>query len=143
MVESDTAFVRKSWKASYRFSKDARGLRDSQYYAWMDKTLDQVFDRKPLALVAVKNFLINDVQVEKIVGFIVAEHSLPTTVVHFLYVKQSHRRNKVAKRLLHKALTTLPQGQLVYTFQTHHQPLATRYGFAHVRIERILHSNAA
>lgn len=100
MCREDRPFIASSWLTSYGRSAVARSLDPKIYHAKQGRLIDRLLADASVILVAVSAS-----ESSQLRGWIVAD--LPAgevvTVVHFMYVKTTFRREGVAKALLREA----------------------------------------
>lgn len=117
--EADKAFVYESWLESFRVSHAAGPFPMRMYRKVYTETLDALIAR-PGAQVLVACSPDDD---DQVLGFVCHERRATVPpIVHYLYVKQLFRRERVATILMTAA--DIPTGRrFIYTFKT---PVATR-----------------
>jgi len=120
LVESDVAYVAKTWVESYRRESTwARGQTDGIYYPAHRKLVNDLLARAPCIVAA------NPKSPTHIVGFCCAERRSDVLTVHYVSVKYTFRNFGVARALL-RSFDYVGDEPVVVTHWTHAARNATR-----------------
>lgn len=93
-LESDVAFIFRSWLKSYKNSWFAKNIENTIYYSEHHKVLERLMSEKTVLIAC------NSDDTDQIYGFMCCEKTEGINVIHFIYVKHVFRNMGIAKRLL-------------------------------------------
>lgn len=112
-VSKDYNFILASWAHSFRSSPWAGTISNHKYHAVMKDTIDRLFERGMVLLVAC-----NKSDPDQLLGFVAFEKSKDNVyVVHYLFTKPDFREAGVARMLLDHI--RLPE-RFIFTHCTFH-----------------------
>lgn len=95
MKTEDRNFVVNSYLKSYRNSPDAQHVVGDFYFTGQTRILEKLLQTAEVVVAC------NPDKEDDIYGYAIVEGSKSRPVVHYVYIKQAFRRQKLAQRILH------------------------------------------
>ena len=100
---SDLAFVASSWLLSYRSSQPTKYIGNDDYYATLHPLVEALARGVRGTGTATTLLAVNPEDSDQIYGWVSYGHLGPVPVLHYVYVKELFRRQKIATQLLDQA----------------------------------------
>ncbi len=125
-VKSDIPCITSNWLKSFRKGDMNRGVGNDLYYKWHHKVVDELLDRSHVIM------LCDAGNPDHIIGWVCAEVSDQAVIVHYVYVKYTHRKNGFARALVNVLLESEKPAMVLYT----HKTGGCRFALEHLELDK-------